>query len=140
MLKSSRKQRKKGKEKVQKTVELVSLIASQIEEMSIGERMRVTPFAKSIILSNNSHPHVETIKGKLMEAYLWQEITESIKFIKKGDQIIEIEKIDPTSKNPDIITRKEIMNDLVILKDRSNKLEENQCEILKLLKKRNKKS
>lgn len=124
----------KKPQKIQKNVELVSAMASQIEEMKEGERMRVTPFAKSIILSNNSHPHVETVKGKLMEALLWKEITPNIKFFKKRDQITEIEKIK--ENNPDdFIIRKEIRNDLTILKNRMDKLDVSFKNLEKSIKK-----
>ena len=83
------------KAKIQKNVEIVSEIATRIEEMEVGEKIRVTPFAHSITLSNKRHPHVETVKGELMKALLWQVITKQVKFHKKGEQIVEIEKIEP---------------------------------------------
>jgi len=90
--------KKQTKEKVQKNVELVSLLASQIEEMPDGKRMRITPFAKLIKLSNGSHPHKDTVGNKLMEAYLWQQISSKVKFITEEDQIIELEKLETTEE------------------------------------------
>lgn len=112
-----------NKVKVQKNVELVSLIASQIEDMKVGERIRVTPFAHNMEMSSGSHPHVETVKGKLMEAYLWQGITRQIKFNKKGNMIFEIEKIDePEDNDVSILIKSEVRSDLQILKNKIDKL------------------
>lgn len=121
---------KGNKQKVQKNIEIVSQIASMIEEMAEGERLRITPFAKSIEMSNGSHPHVETVKNKLMEAFLWQQVTQKVKFIKKGEKIIEIEKIEPDEES--IYFKKEVRNDILGMKE---SLEELLSRIPKKVKK-----
>ena len=130
---------KSSKEKVQKNVELVSLIASQIEEMGVGERVRVTPFAHSIQLGSGSHPHVETVKGKLSEAFLWQDITRKVKFLKdrKSGEVMEIERIEE-EKNTDVdlLIKKELRTDLEVLKNKTDLIERN----LKTLTKENSES
>lgn len=119
-----------NKVKVQKNVELVSLIASQIEDMSVGERIRVTPFAHNMEMSSGSHPHVETVKGKLMEAYLWQDLTRKIKFYKKGNMIVEIEKVDDQEESDvSLLVKGEIRTDLNVLKNKVDQFEKEIKEI-----------
>lgn len=86
--------KKSGKiEKIQKNTELVSIMASQMLEMKSGERTRITPFAKSIILSNSSHPHFDSVEKKLTEAMLWKDVTPLFNFYTKEGRLEEIEKI-----------------------------------------------
>jgi len=80
--------------KVGKNVELVSLMASFIEEMRPGNRMRVTPLAKSLLLGTGGHPHVETVKGKLNEADVWKGLLGGVELVKNGDQVVEVHKLD----------------------------------------------
>lgn len=101
--------------KILKNIESVSQVASAIENLEEGQLINVTPFAESIITKDGSHMHVETVKGKLAEASLWQDISTTVKFHKKNNKIISVEKIK--SKNLD-------------LKDINSKLD----EILRLIK------
>lgn len=123
----------KQPEKIQKNVDLVSQIATRINAMRNGERIRVTPFAHSIRLSNGSHPHVETIKAKLMEALLWQDITSKVKFIPKNNQICEIEKIEEQENQSEVFVRKEVRTEISNVK---NQLDSIQASLLNLIKKK----
>lgn len=104
------------KKKIQKNVELVSLLTSFFDsEMDYGDRLAPTPLAKSIILKNKSHPHFNTVHAKLWEAKLWKEILQSIeiKTNKKGDRITFVEKIEQKKDN----FKQEIRNDISEIKN-----------------------
>jgi hypothetical protein len=57
--------------KIYKNTELISLTASGIEQVSDNEYIKITPFTESL---GKSPPHVDTIKGKLTECFLWADI------------------------------------------------------------------
>lgn len=62
-----------SKNKIFKQAEILGAIISGIEEVKPNKYMRITPFTKSLSLKNVT-PHVHTIKGRLTEGYLWQEM------------------------------------------------------------------
>ncbi|MBU0958138.1 MAG: hypothetical protein KKF56_05005 [Nanoarchaeota archaeon] len=122
----------KGKaEKIQKNVELVSLLSSYISSMNVGDKVKMTPLAKSIILSNKNSPHVHTVRGKLDEAEIWQEVTENIKFSRKKNKLEEVEKIEPDKS--EIFLKKEIRNGIANLSNRIDLIEHNQNKIIETL-------
>lgn len=120
----AKKDKENTKVKVQKNVELTSALVTEINEMETGQRIRVTPLAHSIQLYSGSHPHVETVKGKLMEASLWQDVTKNLKFYKEDGQVYEIEKIEAIeTTDVNLLIKKEVRSDLQVLKNKVDKIE-----------------
>ena len=131
--------KKSGKiEKIQKNTELVSIMASQMLEMKSGERTRITPFAKSIILSNSSHPHFDSVEKKLTEAMLWKDVTPLFNFYTKEGRLEEIEKIK--EEKEDITSVKRILDDLGLIKKQLIGIEQENKKINVKIKKLEKKS
>jgi hypothetical protein len=89
--------------KILKQIELVSIIASALEDLEPGQIINITPFALSIMTKSGSHPHVETVKARLAEADAWKEVAKSIKFHKNdaGD-ITRIEKLEVSEDKKEI--------------------------------------
>jgi hypothetical protein len=100
-------------EKIQKNTELVSIMASQMLEMKSGERTRITPFTKSIVLSNQSHPHFDSVEKKLTEAMLWKDVTPLFNFYVKEGRIEEIERV---KEDNDVNSSKRILDELSLIK------------------------
>jgi len=125
---------RKNPKKIQKNVDLISSIVSHIDAvMKEGEKIKITPLSKEIILQNGRSPHVHTIKNKLIEGSIWKDVLQNIKLHwkkKKGkEDLVEIEKIIP-DKNVDFV-RKEIREKIANME---NKLESIEEEIKKLRK------
>lgn len=127
---------KNSKNKIQKNVELVSLLASEFESMRIGERLRVTPLAKRIILRNGSHPHKNTVQDKLDEFSLSKDIKD-VRYIRKNKRVVEVEKIK-LEEHDDLFIRKELRNDINLIKNEidiiKSKLKNIPKEIKKLIR------
>jgi len=119
-------------EKIQKNTELVSIMASQMLEMKPGERTRLTPFTKSIVLSNQSHPHFDSVEKKLTEALLWKEVTPLFNFFVKNGRIEEIERIP---EDNDVNSSKRILDELILIKKKLVSMEQENKNINKKIKK-----
>jgi hypothetical protein len=119
-------------EKIQKNTELVSIMASQMLEMKAGERTRITPFAKSIILSNGSHPHFDSVERKLTEAMLWKDVTNIFNFYMKDGRLEEIERM---KEDDDVNSTKRILDELQLIKKKLINFERENKKINYKLKK-----
>lgn len=118
---------KKKKQRVPKDVELTSVTASFFDsEMNYDDEVGITELAKSIFLSNNSHPHVDTMESLARKIKIWQDIAPYLKFVenKKG-KISRIRKVEPT----DMTFKREIREDLKIIKNQLDKLMNENKEI-----------
>jgi hypothetical protein len=104
--------------------------------MKIGERIRVTPLAKSIMLSNGSHPHKNRVQDKLDEFSLLKDIKD-VRFIRKNNRVVEVEKIK-LEEHDDLFIRKELRNDINLIKNEidiiKSRLKNLPKEIKKLIK------
>lgn len=92
---NSQKRSTGHREKIQKNVELQSVTRSYIEsEMEEGERIKMTPLAKSLGLSNGSNPHVYTVRSMLTGWDVAKPVINKINFLYNREGILEeIEKI-----------------------------------------------
>jgi hypothetical protein len=86
---------KAEKRKIPKVVELVSVLASYLDsEMEYGESMNMTPLAKEIDL-NGSSPHVDTVRNKLTEAFIFKDVLKDFNPIYEEGKLVRIDKIEP---------------------------------------------
>lgn len=91
------------KQRIRKNVELLSSLATFFDsEMDEGEKIRMTRLSKSIVLSNQSHPHVSTVRQKCTELSVIQEVLSKLKFHFENNELVEIEKI---TSNEDSVKR-----------------------------------
>jgi len=131
------KDKKQPQIKVPKDVELTSLMASfVISEKEIGDEVGITEFAKSLQLSNKSHPHVHTVEKQLRKWKIIQELVPPLKYIedKKTGRISKVRVLDP----PDSSFKKEIRSLVMNLQnqiDNGLKNLENKINSIKLEKK-----
>lgn len=114
--------------KIQKNVDLVNALATHIASvMDYGQKTKLTPLSKDIILQSGKHPHIYTVKSKLEEGSIWKDVLQSVKFTwkinKKGEkELVEIEKLMP-DKNAEFI-RKEVRLRLTTLENRLDSIED----------------
>lgn len=98
-----KKRKEQNKRKTPKNVELVSVLASYLDsEMEVGDSRNMTPLAKEIDL-NGSNPHVDTIRNKLTEGFIFKDVLKNFKQTYENGKLVRIEKIANTDANAEII-------------------------------------
>lgn len=119
--------------KIQKNVELVNLITSFVDsEMDTGDKIFITPLSQNINLPNGRHPHVDTVRTKLMEAEVWTSLPAKVKFGYKKGKLSEIEKIEPD--NAGIEFKKEIRQGIASILSRMDIMDVNLERLTKKVK------
>lgn len=126
----------KRKNKILKSTELVSLIVSTIlSESEPGQIIRPTPLAKSVNLSNDSHPHVDTVKAEFNRIGLTEELLKHVKPLKKENEVYALQVLESYEKDIDFIQfKKEIRQEMATLKESLDRVMVNQKKLLSLLR------
>lgn len=114
----------KEKRKIPKNEELVSVLATHLDsELNVGDSRNMTPLAKEIDL-NGSSPHVDTVRNKLSEGFIFKDVLKNFKPTYENGKLIRIEKIKQTESNSDMV--------MPILVNINSKVEKMQKDIEKL--------